>query len=109
MSSAIEATVRALAEFEAELERAKAEASEAKRKALKDALEWAEAARSSAISKAQEVASGKVAKAKEDAEAEAREIRKKGARSLGAFEASISKHRAEAVVLAASRLLGESE
>ncbi len=106
MSSAIEATVKALVEFEAELDRAKAEVSDAKKKAIKDALDWAESARASAISKAQEVASERVARAREEAEAEAREIREKGAKSLRAFESSISKRRTEAADLAASRLLG---
>ena len=108
MSSAIEATVKALVEFEAELDRAKADLSDAKKRAMKGALDWAEAARASAVSKAQELASAKVAKAREEAEAEAREIREKGEITLKEFEASISKHRAKAVHLAASRLLGGS-
>ena len=109
MSSAIEATVKALVEFEAELDRAKAEATDAKKKAAKDALDWAEGARSSAISKAQQIASEGVARAREEAEAEATKIREKGEASLRAFEDSISKRREEAAKLAASRLLGGGE
>ena len=109
MSSAIEATVKALVEFEAELESAKAEAADSKRRTMKDALDWAEAARSSAVSKAQEIASERVAKAREEAEAEAGEIREKGAISLREFELSISKHTAEAAELVASRLVGGSQ
>ena len=108
MSSAIEATVKALVEFEAELDRAKSDLSDAKKRAMKDALGWAEAARASAVSKAQEIASGKVSRAKAEAEAQAREIRKKGEKSLEEFEASLSKYRAQAAHLAASRLLGGS-
>jgi vacuolar-type H+-ATPase subunit H len=108
MSSAIEETVKALVEFESELDRAKAGASEAKRKATKDAADWAEAAKTSAISKAQEIASRRVAQAKEEADAEASKIREKGESELKAFEGSISKHRTKAVELAISRLLGES-
>jgi vacuolar-type H+-ATPase subunit H len=107
MSTAIEATVKALVEFEAELDRARAEASDARRKATKDAGDWTEAARASAVAKAQEMAAERVAKAKEDAEAEAERIRKKGEADLKAFESSISKHRSKAADLVASRLLGE--
>lgn len=109
MSSAIEATVKALVQFESELDRAKAEVTEAKRRTLKDATEWAEAAKATAISKAQEIASGRLAKAKEGAEAEAENIRKKGESDLKAFESSISKHRSKAAALVAARLLGETE
>jgi vacuolar-type H+-ATPase subunit H len=108
MSSAIESTVKALVEFESELDKAKVEASEAKRRAMKDAADWAEAAKSSAISKAQEMAAEKVSRAKKDAEAEAEAIRKKGQVDLKAFESSISKHRSKAADLVAARLLGET-
>ena len=109
MSSAIEATAKALVEFEAELERAKAEAADSKRRVMKDALDWAEGARLSAISKAQQMASEGVARAKEEAEAEAARIREKGEASLREFEGSISKRRDEAAKLAAARLLGGGE
>ncbi len=108
MSSAIESTVKALVEFEAELDRAKAEVSEVKRRTTKDAIDWAEEAKTSAISKAQAMASRKVAKAKEDAEVEADAIRKKGESELKAFEASISRNRSKAAELVAAKLLGES-
>jgi F0F1-type ATP synthase membrane subunit b/b' len=107
MSSAIEATVKALVEFESELEKAKAEASEAKRRATKDAVDWAEAAKSSAISRAQEIGSQRVAEAKAEAEKEAERIKEKGASDLKAFESSISRHKPKAAELVASRLLGE--
>jgi len=109
LSTAIEETVKALVEFESEIDRAKAEAAESKRKATKDALDWAEAARASAISKATEIANRRVAEAREGAEAEARTIREKGESELRAFEGSISKRRSKAAELAAARLLGESE
>jgi vacuolar-type H+-ATPase subunit H len=109
MTSAIEETVKALVQFESELDRARSDVSEVKRRTTKDAMAWAEAAKSSAISKAQDIASRRVAKAKEEAEAESREIREKGEADLKAFEASISKHRLRAAVLTASRLLGESK
>jgi len=107
MPSAIESTVKALVEFEAELERAKAEVSEAKRRTTKDSVAWAEEARASAISKARSIASAGVSNAKEDAEAEANAIRKKGESDLRVFESSISSNRARAAKLVAARLLGE--
>jgi vacuolar-type H+-ATPase subunit H len=109
MTSTIEETVKALVQFESELDRARADVSEAKRRTTNDASAWAEAAKSSAISRAQDIASRRVAQAKEEAEAEAKEIREKGEADLRAFEASISKYRLRAAVLAASRLLGESK
>ena len=108
MSSAIEATVKALVEFESELEKAKAEASDARRRATKDAAEWADAAKSSAISRAKEIGSRRVADAKAEAESEAEKIREKGLSDLKAFEGSISRHRSKAAELVASRLLGET-
>ncbi len=109
MTSAIEDTVKALVEFESELDKARAEITEAKRRAMRDATEWAEAARASAVSKAQEIASQRVAKAREEAEAEAERIRKKGDSDLKAFESSISGRRGQAAQLVASRLLGEQK
>jgi vacuolar-type H+-ATPase subunit H len=109
MTSAIEETVKALVEFESELETAKAEVSETKRRAMKDAADWAEAAKTSAVSKAEEIASRGVARAKEEAEAEADRIRKVGASDLRAFESLISGHKSKAAELVASRLMGEAE
>jgi vacuolar-type H+-ATPase subunit H len=109
MSSAVEATVKALVDFESELERAKAGVSETKRRTTKDAGDWAEAARATAVSKAQELASQRVARARRDAEAEADKIRKKGESDLKAFENSISSQRSKAAKLVASKLLGETE
>lgn len=108
MSSAIEETVKALVEFEAELERAKAEVSEAKRRTMKDAADWAEEAKVSAVARAQEIASQRVDRAKREAEAEAEKIRKKGESDSKSFEISISKHKLKAAELVASRLLGET-
>lgn len=108
MSSAIEQTVRALVEFEAQLDAAKTELVDAARKASKDAGDWAEAAKKAAVSKAQEMASGKVASARAEAEAEAAKIRAKGESDLKAFESSISKKKGKASELVVSRLLGET-
>jgi vacuolar-type H+-ATPase subunit H len=109
MSSAIEQTVKALVEFEAALDQAKADVVEAKRRAMKDALDWAEAARSTAVAEANEIATRRVTEAKAAAEEEAKKIREKGESDLRAFESSIARHRAKAAEFAASRLMGESK
>lgn len=109
MSSAIETTVKALVEFESELDKVKADASESKRRLLKDASDWAASAKSSAIAGAQDIASERLARAKEEAEAEAAAIKKKGESSRKAFEASLTKHKSEAAAHVASRLLGEKQ
>jgi vacuolar-type H+-ATPase subunit H len=107
MSSAIEQTVKALVEFEAQLDSAKSELQDAGKRTMKDAAGWAEAAKVAAISKAQEIASNNVAAAREEAESEADKIRKKGDMDLKDFEASIGKQKKKASELVASRLLGE--
>ncbi len=109
MSSAIEQTVKALVEFEAQLDSAKAELLDAGKRTTKEASDWAEAAKTTAMSRAQDIASRAVATAREEAEAEADRIRKKGESNLKAFESSIAKNREEAAELVASRLLGETQ
>ena len=108
MSAAIEQTVKALVEFEAQLDSAKATLTDARKRATKDAATWSEAAKATAISKAQQIASRNVAAAREEAEAEADKIRKKGEADLRLFESSIAKNKGKASELVASRLLGES-
>jgi vacuolar-type H+-ATPase subunit H len=107
MATAIEDAVKALMEFESELDRVKAEASEDRKKILRAATELAANAKSNAVSRAQELASARLAKARSEAEAEAETIRKKGESSLKTFEGSISKHRGRAVAHVAARLMGE--
>lgn len=107
MGSEIEETVKALTEFESELDIAKATASESRRRILNEAAEWAESARAQALSKAQQLASELVSKARSEAEGDAAEIRERGARSLRTFEASISKKKGKAVERAVALLLGE--
>lgn len=108
MASVIEETVKALVEFESQLDRVKAESADAKKKMVKDATDWSESSRSAAISKAQELASSRLAKAREEADADAAQIKKKGEGSLKSFEASLSKHKSKASEVVAARLLGES-
>lgn len=109
MSSAIETTIKALVEFEAELDKGKAEATESKKKLIKETTDWAAAAKSKAIAEAQRMASDHLAKARAEAEAEAESIRAKGRASLKTFEETISKHKAKAVEKATALLLGEAK
>ena len=109
MGSLIEATVKALIEFESELDRMKAEALEVKKKMVKDAVGLAESARSAAISKAQQQASERLAKARAEGEGKAESTRKKGESQLKSFEASIYRRRAKAIEKVVGRLLGETQ
>ena len=109
MGSLIEATVKALIEFESELDRMKAEALEAKNKMVRDAGGLAESARSAAISKAQHHVSERLDRARAEGEVASESIRKKGESSLKIFEASISKRKAKAIREVVGRLLGETQ
>ncbi|QQG48102.1 MAG: hypothetical protein HY247_04910 [archaeon] len=109
MSSAVQDTIKALVEFEAELDGAKSAATEASRRLLKDAEEWATSAKSSSLSNAQEKASGRLAKARAEAEKDADRIRAKGAEDLKAFEGSISRRKSKAADHVVSRLMGSSK
>ena len=109
MGSQVETTVKALIEFESELDRTMAEALDAKKKMIKDAEGLAESARSGAISKVQQRALERLAKARTEAEGEAEVIAKKGESLLKSFETSISKKRAKATEAVVRRLLGETQ
>jgi len=106
MTQVIEEAVKALAEFEAELDRIKTDASEAKKRLVKAAADEAEKARGDALAKAQELADERVKVAKQAAERDAAEIAKRGEESLNRLKAATLKRKAEAVELAVRRLLG---
>lgn len=108
MSNVIEETLKALTEFESQLDSARADASEARRRMVKNAAEWAESAKAKAIASAHQIASETVSKAKEEAKKEAESIRKNEQAALKSFEGSMSKRKSEAAELVADRLLGES-
>src|SRR5436853_301119 len=59
MAQVTEEAVKALAEFEADLDRIKSDASEAKKRLVKAAADEAEKAKSDALAKAQELANGR--------------------------------------------------
>jgi len=107
MPQAIEDTVKALTEFEAALDRVKADALESKKKMTKNAGEWAESAMNNAITEAHKVATRRLSKAREEAEAEAKEIESKGRVARMKFEESMSKRKKEAAELVVRMLLGE--
>lgn len=109
MGSLIEATVKALIEFESELDRMKVETLEARRKMVTYAEGLAVSAKLDTISKAQQRVSERLAKARAEAEGEAGSIRKKGESSLRSLEASISKRKAKAIEEVVGRLLGETQ
>ncbi|MGD0145801.1 MAG: hypothetical protein ABSB53_02990 [Nitrososphaerales archaeon] len=109
MGSQIEVTVKALTEFESELDRIKAEVLEVKKKMVKDAVSLAESAKSTAVLKAQQQVSERLAKARAEGEGEAESIRKKGESSLKSFEATISRRKAKAIEMVVGRLLGEDK
>ena len=106
MTQVIEEAVKALAEFEAELDRIKTDASEAKKRLVKAAADEAEKAKSDALAKAQELANERVRVAKQEAERGAEEVAKKGEESLNGLKAATLKRKEEAVELAVRRLLG---
>jgi vacuolar-type H+-ATPase subunit H len=109
MPQTIADTVKALTEFEAELDKVKTEAIEAKKKLIKDSADWAEAARNSALAEAQELASKRLSEARTQAEAGAQEIRKEGQVATKKFAEAISKHKKAASDLVLRRLLGEGQ
>ncbi len=107
MPHVIEETVKALTEFEADLDKAKAEVLDTRKKMVKDAADWVESARASAIAEAQKLADQRLSQARKHAEAEAAEIRRKGQAVAKQFAESLSKRKSEATELVVSRLLGE--
>ena len=108
MSDTIEKALKALTEFESQLDSAKSGASEAKKQMLKKAGEWAEKAKSEAISVAQGASAQAVSETRRAAEVEADSIRREGRLALKNFEESMSKRMPEAADLVTRALLGES-
>jgi vacuolar-type H+-ATPase subunit H len=108
MSNAIESTLKALTDFEAQLNAARDGAADAKRQMTKSAAEWAESARAEAVAEAQKAAAETVAKARREAEKEAKAISEKGKASLKHLEATLASNRSEAASLVRERLLGAS-
>ncbi len=107
MSSQVESTVKALVEYESELDRIEAEMLKARGAMAKEAEALAEAAKARAIAKAERQASERLATVKQEAEAEAKAIGERGKSSQNVLESSISRRRTRAVEGVVGRLLGE--
>ena len=108
MSGLVEETLKALAEFESELERAKADAMEARRQMIKNAADWAESAKGNAIRAAKVIASEDVSKARRVAESQAEKIKHDSQESLRGFENTLSQNMKDGTELVLKLLLGES-
>jgi len=106
MTQAIEDTIKALKEFELELDRVKVGVADAKKKLVKDAGEWADGAKNGAILEAQKAAELKLAAARAEGQREVEVIRKASDASLAALRETIARHKGEAVELVVKRLLG---
>jgi vacuolar-type H+-ATPase subunit H len=106
MAQAIEDTIKALTEFEAELDKVKTDSAEAKKNLLKKAAEWAETAKNDAVSEARRTADQTLSEARTEAQKEAESIRETGKNSLVSLKETMSNHRDEAVQLVKMRLLG---
>jgi vacuolar-type H+-ATPase subunit H len=109
MRGQIEETLKALTEFEQELDRAKVDASEAKRRMIKNASDWSESAKQSALNAARNIAEKQVSRARTEAEAQAARIREDGLISLKTFEGSLARNKGDAVELVMRTLLGEAK
>jgi vacuolar-type H+-ATPase subunit H len=106
MSQVIEETIKVLTEFEAELDRIKSDAVEARKRLVKSAGDWAGEAKIEAIAEAHRMAEQTLAAAKAEAETEAESIKSAGRTSLESFKGRIAGHKKEAVQLVTKRLLG---
>ena len=106
MTQAIEDTIKALKEFEEDLNTVKAVAADATKKLVKNAADWAESARRDAISEAQKAADLTVTAARAEGEREVESIRNASQASLEALRGVIMGNKEKAVALAVKRLLG---
>ncbi len=107
MSSVVEEAIKVLAAFEAELDRVKLEATEAKKRLMKVAVDRGERARDDALAKARSMAEERIRKARRDAEAEASVILEKGQSSLASLNTRISEKSDVALELITKHLLGD--
>jgi len=99
--------LKALVDFESELDKTKAEVLAEKTRIVREAESIADSAKANAISKAQMQASERLGKARAEAERQAESIRGQGLSSLRAFEASVSARKKKAAETVVRVLLGE--
>jgi vacuolar-type H+-ATPase subunit H len=106
MSQVIEETIKALTEFEAELDKTRSDTVEVRKRLAKSAGDWAEEAKTEAIAHAQKIAQQRLETARAEAEAEAESIKSAGRTALQSFKETITGNKKEAVQLVTKRLLG---
>lgn len=106
MTQTIDAAVKTLTEFEAALDFAKGESSDAKKLLVKSAANWAAAARDEAVAQVQKIAEARLTTAREEAEKEAETIKATGRSSLEEFHTAITERKEKAVDLVVKRLVG---
>jgi vacuolar-type H+-ATPase subunit H len=106
MAQAIEDTIKALTEFEAELDKVKTDGAEARKNLLKGVAEWAETAKNEAVTEARRTADQTISGARAEAQKGAESIRETGKNSLVSLKETMNSHRDEAVQLVKKRLLG---
>jgi vacuolar-type H+-ATPase subunit H len=97
LTQTVEETLKALTEFEADLDKIKSQASAAKQKIFKMVEADALAARASAMESAQSLAKERLESARQAAETEADALRKRGEHSLKKFKDKITKKKDDAV------------
>ncbi len=107
MTQAIEEALKALSEFESELDRIKSETVEAKQKLLRLAFDEAEASKNLAIASAQRSSEAELAAAREAADKEASIILRKGHASTESFKKMILERKDAAVKAVLETLSGE--
>lgn len=106
MTQAIEETIKALKEFELDLDKVKAEAADAKTKLLKDAGDWADAVKREDLQGAQRVAELRLEAARAEGEREVESIKRAAQASLQSLKETLANHKTEAVELVVKKLLG---
>jgi vacuolar-type H+-ATPase subunit H len=108
MNGPIEEALKALAEFEAELDKAKVEAADSRREMIKNATDWAESAKGKAVTEAKIMAADTVSQARKEAESQAGKIKNEGEKTLKGFENTLSRNMDDATELVIRLLTGET-
>jgi vacuolar-type H+-ATPase subunit H len=108
MAQTVEDTIKALKEFEQDLDRVKATVADAAKKMVKDARDWADSARAAALVEAKKSADLALERAKEEAAHEVHKIGEGSHESLQTLKQTMAAHKIAAAELVLKRLLGES-
>jgi vacuolar-type H+-ATPase subunit H len=108
MAQTVEDTIKALKEFEQDLDGVKATVADAGKKMVKDARDWADSARAAALVEAQKAVDLALERAKEEAADEVHKIGEGSQESLQTLRQTMAVHEIVAAELVLKRLLGES-